>query len=290
MTVGLEGGQMELPNTGIRLTIPYGAVDRDELIEVSISVAGDSPPGVTVLTPTVNCRPSTVAFKKPVVITVPHCAAKIDQWQFCLYEKQNDLWAASTVIGNETLNTQCYCQVDTDCVHIITENLSQFSFTGKSLHENDKILKRFRFLSFSNESCSRLYLVADIPANVNFVTSNEKKSGRFAVNHQIVFFDCNDTIYISYQTSEQYSDSEKDSTWPLSNCHEIPCGHLWGSLSFGCAINLLPNVSKRAIIRVKVGQKCFVMDPFSTQIEKKEKVFEPQRSCIMYIFDSVLTF
>ena len=77
--IGYEGGVLELEAYGVVLVVPQAAIDRDKSELFRLEIYGEIPKSVlreNEICPTFafKATPSGLHFKKPVTITLPHCA------------------------------------------------------------------------------------------------------------------------------------------------------------------------------------------------------------------------
>ena len=75
-----RGGELFIKRYGFRLVIPHGALEKDDRQEISLSVLTEVPDDLILLRSDMLTSfgfrgyPSGLVFKKPVTITMPHCA------------------------------------------------------------------------------------------------------------------------------------------------------------------------------------------------------------------------
>ncbi len=76
MHIDTEGGNLIVPQTGVCLTIPHGAIPVGHTLPVMIGVVG---PGYSIekdyqpVSMSIVCEPSGYQFKKTVILSYPHC-------------------------------------------------------------------------------------------------------------------------------------------------------------------------------------------------------------------------
>lgn len=164
--------------------------------------------------------------------------------QFALSASDN--WHPSAVIGRETLNTTVYCQLDPDCVHLLTDTLSRFVLVGEydapshgtnpanpNQTQPTSVSKRCRLLAFvSPLDCSvRIYCVDDTKTAVRRALNAEKESGaggRLACEPQLFQLQPGADLCLCME--------EVTPAWRRrngANYQEIPASHLWPSSSSG---------------------------------------------------------
>ena len=82
---------MTLPDLGVTLTVPEGALDKGFTEEVFLAVLteGRDRPRLsdnqTLLSPVVLAGPPRLTFKKPVVLSFGHCALAQTTWEMGVY-------------------------------------------------------------------------------------------------------------------------------------------------------------------------------------------------------------
>ena len=85
------GAVLTLPDLGVTLTVPEGALDKGFTEEVFLAVLteGRDRPRLsdnqTLLSPVVLAGPPRLTFKKPVVLSFGHCALAQTTWEMGVY-------------------------------------------------------------------------------------------------------------------------------------------------------------------------------------------------------------
>ncbi len=169
-TVTSEGSTVALPEHGVSLTIPEGAVDVGFAEEVFLAVMpedGRDRPRLssnqTLLSPVVLVGPPRLQFKKPVVVSFGHCAnvAASHGWELGVYHcdslfaagefgaggdggnggEDDTPWVKLVTVGQESgSNTATSgpsssivaAALDNDAAHVMTDFLSRFCIVGQS--------------------------------------------------------------------------------------------------------------------------------------------------------------
>ncbi len=91
--IGKDGGQIEIPGTGVCIKIPSGAIPDEEPVEITASVHWDKEyhhviqDNEFVIGPAIQCKPDGLKFKKPVQITFPHSAQQITPKQLSVWTR-----------------------------------------------------------------------------------------------------------------------------------------------------------------------------------------------------------
>ena len=93
-TIGPKGGQLFI--SGVRLTIPAGALSEDTLITLGITWDDKYMPAMSkrqaLLSPIVLCQPSGKTFNVPVRLSFPHAAHQVlENWNPSILKRSGDL-------------------------------------------------------------------------------------------------------------------------------------------------------------------------------------------------------
>ena len=93
--IGVDGGVISLPELGIALNVPKGALDKPAMIEITTTGPLEpSPPDDEIqIGPGIKCSPSGIQFKRPVKLTVQHCldlvkGTRLEDVEVILYTRQ----------------------------------------------------------------------------------------------------------------------------------------------------------------------------------------------------------
>jgi leucine-rich repeat transmembrane protein FLRT len=112
-----KGCHLEIPHTGISLTIPENAVllDEDHLIFIALLYADNQMPILnshqTRLSPVILIGPSDITLVKPAVLTFEHTAVLDSSWKFHLMFTEDILhWRSILTYGQENISTPVYLQ------------------------------------------------------------------------------------------------------------------------------------------------------------------------------------
>ena len=94
LRVTSRGGELCIPGTGIHLFIPEGAIPAEKTIDITLSLPLDrDPPPLDddhlMITPIVKCKPDGFRFLKPVELTLPLYAGKVDPRKVTLWTKSS---------------------------------------------------------------------------------------------------------------------------------------------------------------------------------------------------------
>ncbi|KTF87939.1 hypothetical protein cypCar_00040495 [Cyprinus carpio] len=139
-TLGYLGGRLTIPNTGVSLLVPPGTIPQGKFYEMYLIINKwekttlPSDGSQTVLSPVVSCGPSGMLLSRPVVLTLPHCA-QLDppDWTLTLkMQNHQGAWEEVLTVGEESLSTPCYLQVEEQSCHILMEQLGTYGLVGQS--------------------------------------------------------------------------------------------------------------------------------------------------------------
>lgn len=153
--------------------------------------------GTTQLSAIVSCGPPTASFAKPVIIQFEHCAMlqPSASWELSIWSCENleldetasnalhkdkpVLWTKTLTLGNETINTPLFTQVDHAEVFLVTEQLRTYVLAGRS-SDTALATKRLRLAVYASHSmngtcCLRVYAVEDTKAGHKAMVDREAR-------------------------------------------------------------------------------------------------------------------
>ncbi|ELU09598.1 hypothetical protein CAPTEDRAFT_229366 [Capitella teleta] len=178
-TVTHAGGRLQLPDSGVSITIPEGAIKKNCSEEIFLAVSRDDKDrpkltdSQTVLSPVVVCGPLGLELLKPMVISFEHCASiKHGQWSLSICSSTTPYdepprWQRMCTLGEETINTPMYIQMDSGQCHIMTDvSLRRYTLIGEPSMAG-KAIKILRLAAFAPAVTSsvdynvRVYFVED---------------------------------------------------------------------------------------------------------------------------------
>ena len=134
-----SGARITLPESNISLTVPEGAIGPGQTQDVFISVIHDTKsfpdlqPGQTLLSPVIICGPHQASkkLKKPVILSFPHSASlRQGNWTISVAQAtdgDNLSWRNVVTLGQETINSPVYTQLDLNTCHLVADSLSSFA-------------------------------------------------------------------------------------------------------------------------------------------------------------------
>nr|CAI5852408.1 unnamed protein product [Callosobruchus analis] len=265
------GGFLNLSDSGVSLLVPEGAVSRSRKQELFLSILNEDcfrpklAEGLTQLSPVVSCGPN-ISLNKSVVLKVPHCA-EITRNNWCISVLQSDCsdsqWQNAVTLGQETINTTVFCQLDKNAAYLVTENMSRYVIVGRSVTGN--AIKRLKLAVFGPKLCFqssldysvRVYVLEDTESSMETVFGQEKRLGGYLLDEprSITFQDGGQSLCVSL---DNISEGWKAKT--ASNYQEIPFRHLWqaSSNSLHCSFALEAFEINRVLnFKLKVNQKSF---------------------------------
>ncbi|NP_001161598.1 netrin receptor unc5-like protein precursor [Saccoglossus kowalevskii] len=253
--MGHRGGRLTVPDTGVSVLIAEGALAKGQTEEIYIAVCREEKdrPKVkagkeTILSPVIMCGPTHLNFKKPVVVQFPHCAhVEGCNWVSSIYtcdshpdEPPN--WEKVVTIGEETINTPLYCQLDESECFLMVDRLSRFALVGESRpgHEACKILKLAAFaqpLRSLADYNIRVYVVDDTLEALEGVVQVEQRLGGHLLDKpkQLEFVDSGASLCLTIDNIMTGWRSKLS-----ANYQEIPYYHIWsGNMNaLHCAFTL----------------------------------------------------
>lgn len=249
--------------------IPEGALSRTRKHELFLSILNEDcfrpklAEHLTQLSPVVSCGPN-ISLNKAVILQLPHCAdLTMKNWSVSVLQSDcsDSQWITAVTLGQETINTNVFCQLDKDVVYLITDTLSRYVLVGQSTNNNAR--KRLKLAVFAPKLCFqssvdfsvRVYVLEDTDSSMETVFGQEKRLGGFLMDEprSIYFQDGGNNLCLSL---ENISDGWKAK--PSSNYQEIPFRHLWqaNSNSLHCSFTLESYEMNRNLnFTIRVNQK-----------------------------------
>ncbi len=281
-TVNTNGARVAVPDCGVFLTVPPGALSPGQAADVFLSVLSSSPPplspGETLLSPVVICGPreASTRLKKPVTVTLPHSASlRHGNWSVSLrrndralvagqQQQQQDKssWQKVVTLGQETLNTPVYAQLDLNACHVMTDQLTCLALVGESARPDAApATKSLRLAAFAQERPAasatspsssssssdltvRVYLLPDTDAALASAAEQERRvfDGRLLDRPTAVLVrDGGGDIRIKMEMA-----AGGGGGWACregADYLEVPMAHVWGSTSnpaLHCSFTLRP--------------------------------------------------
>lgn len=189
------GAYLKLNNAFVALSIPELAVGQKQKHSIFLSVLSEDsiraciPDICTHISPIVHCGPTDVNINKPCVLRIPHCAENLEQWRISLYHSTAHIqelepkWRKIVTLGEETINTPAYVQMDEKYAYVMTEFLGRFVLVGESMVSNIGAVKRLKLFLFgpsvqpSSDCNIRVYVIEDFPSSKDYCISLESRLG-----------------------------------------------------------------------------------------------------------------
>uniref|UniRef100_A0A4X2L1X6 Netrin receptor UNC5 n=1 Tax=Vombatus ursinus TaxID=29139 RepID=A0A4X2L1X6_VOMUR len=233
---GHLGGRLVMPNTGVSLLIPHGAIPEENSWEIYMSInqgeASLQPDGSEVLlSPEVTCGPSDMVVSTPFALTIPHCAdVSSEHWNIHLKKRtQQGKW--EEVMSVEDESTSCYCLLDPFACHVLLDSFGTYALAGEPI--TDCAVKQLKVAVFGCMSCNsldynlRVYCVDNTPCAFQEVVSDEMhQGGQLLEEPKLLHFKGNTfSLQISVLDIPPFLWRIK----PFTACQEVPFSRVWCS-------------------------------------------------------------
>ncbi|VTJ77400.1 Hypothetical predicted protein, partial [Marmota monax] len=170
---GHLGGRLVMPNTGVSLLIPHGAIPEENSWEIYMSINQGEPSlqsdgSEVLLSPEVTCGPPDIIVTTPFALTIPHCAdVSSEHWNIHLKKRtQQGKW--EEVMSVEDESTSCYCLLDPFACHVLLDSFGTYALTGEPI--TDCAVKQLKGLPPPFQAANS-YSGSDIPCSVIVTTS-----------------------------------------------------------------------------------------------------------------------
>ncbi|CAG9864740.1 unnamed protein product [Phyllotreta striolata] len=242
-TLSGSGGFLNLPDLRVTLLVPEGVLPKSRKQEIFLSILNEDgfrpklSEGLTQLSPIVSCGPN-IALNKGVVLKIPHCAEITrNNWQISILQSDcsNPQWQNAVTLGQETINTNVFCQLDKYDAFLITEQLARYVIVGRS-DQPGSAIKRLKLAVFGPKLCFqssgdyslRVYVLEDTNSSMDTVFGQEQRLGGHLLDEPrcITFQDTGSDLCLSL---DNISDGWRAK--PSTNYQEIPFRHLWQATS-----------------------------------------------------------
>lgn len=244
-----NGAYLKLNNANVALSIPELAIIKNQKHSMFLSVLAEDSVRVSIpdicthISPVVHCGPVDININKPVVLRVPHCAENLDQWRVSLYysnahiQEAEPKWRKIVTLGEETINTPAFVQMDDKFAYIMTDFLGRFVLIGESQVTGTGAVKRLKLFLFGPSvqpvsDCNiRAYVIEDIPSSKDYCVNLESRLGGVFLGQSapLTFQDNGQELNLSIKCvggwrSKAGTESQK-----------IPFSHVWNnSLALHC--------------------------------------------------------
>uniref|UniRef100_A0A8C2WKN6 Netrin receptor UNC5 n=1 Tax=Cyclopterus lumpus TaxID=8103 RepID=A0A8C2WKN6_CYCLU len=234
---GHLGGRLVVPNAGVSLLVPHGAVAENMSWEMHMVINQGEASVQTLegceilLGPEVTYGPPALDLFTPVAMTIAHCAeVDTENWNIQLKRKtQDSKWEEVMSVDEEC--TSCYCLLDSTSCHLLLEQPGSYALVGEPLTQAAvKRLKLAVFGSMEAGSMSyslRVYCVDDTPHAFQGVVAAEKtRGGQLLEEPKMLPFRANTfSLQVSIQDVPQFLWSIK----PFTTCQEFSFPQVWCS-------------------------------------------------------------
>uniref|UniRef100_A0A8C2ZGK8 Netrin receptor UNC5 n=1 Tax=Cyclopterus lumpus TaxID=8103 RepID=A0A8C2ZGK8_CYCLU len=240
-TLGNLGGRLTIPNTGVSLLVPPGTIPQGKFYEMYLIINKwdrttlPSEGSQTVLSPVVSCGPSGMLLNRPVVLTLPHCAqldTPTPDWTLTLKTQTHQgAWEEVLTVGEETLSSPCYLQLEEECCHVLMEQLGTYGLVGQSCPPQPAC-KRLQLALFaprapclSLDYSLRIYCIHDTPHALKEVLDLERSLGGVLLEDPKPLF-----FKDSYHNLRLSIHDIPHTHWRsklLAKYQEIPFYHIW---------------------------------------------------------------
>ncbi|XP_016524003.1 netrin receptor UNC5B isoform X3 [Poecilia formosa] len=240
-TLGHLGGRLTIPNTGVSLLVPPGTIPQGKFYEMYLIINKwdkttlPSEGSQTVLSPVVSCGPSSMLLNRPVVLTLPHCAqldTPTPDWTLTLKTQTHQgAWEEVLTVGEETLSSPCYLQLEEECCHVLMEQLGTYGLVGQSCPPRPAC-KRLQLALFaprapclSLDYSLRIYCIHDTPHALKEVLDLERSLGGVLLEDPKPLF-----FKDSYHNLRLSIHDIPHNHWRsklLAKYQEIPFYHIW---------------------------------------------------------------
>nr|XP_031547379.1 netrin receptor UNC5D isoform X4 [Vicugna pacos] len=233
---GHLGGRLVMPNTGVSLLIPHGAIPEENSWEIYMSINQGEPSlqsdgSEVLLSPEVTCGPPDMTVTTPFALTIPHCAdVSSEHWNVHLKKRtQQGKW--EEVMSVEDESTSCYCLLDPFACHVLLDSFGTYALTGEPI--TDCAVKQLKVAVFGCMSCNsldynlRVYCVDNTPCAFQEVVSDEKHhGGQLLEEPKLLHFKGNTfSLQISVLDIPPFLWRIK----PFTACQEVPFSRVWSS-------------------------------------------------------------
>ncbi|XP_055346304.1 netrin receptor UNC5C-like isoform X2 [Paramacrobiotus metropolitanus] len=240
--LGFAGGQLSVDTSGVRLTVPEGCVKKNRRVQFCLGVCrnnADRPRMAehqTLLSPVILLGTSDACLGKSVVLSFNHCAqiGNANNWNLHVWHNESitegqGQWRKMAILGQETINTPCYVQLDAKKAHIMTDIPGRYALVGQS-KPNALAVKNLKLALFAPvdkllpDYYLRIYCLEDTKDALEAVCKQEEELGYSLMDKAQVmrFHDGGRPLTFSVQDIMD--------GWQLKSnvqYQEIPFCHIW---------------------------------------------------------------
>ncbi|XP_016303656.1 netrin receptor UNC5D-like isoform X3 [Sinocyclocheilus anshuiensis] len=259
---GHLGGRLVIPNAGVSLLVPHGAIADDTSWEMYMltnqeeSSAQSEERCEILLGPEVTYGPPGLNLSYPVAMTIAHCAeVSAENWNIKLKRQTKDnKWEEIMSVDDES--TSCYCLMDSHSCHLLLDQPGCYALVGEPI--TDATIKRLRIAVFGSMEASmdyslRVHCVDDTPhAFQRVVTAETSRGGQLLEEPKMLFFKGNClSLQVSIQDIPQFLWSIK----PFTTCQEFSFTQVWYSNQqpMHCAFSLQRHSASTTQLSCKIS-------------------------------------
>lgn len=269
--VTTAGAWLKLNNASVALSIPEGAIGKQLKQNVFLSVLNEDslkvsiPDICTHIGPIIHCGPADVNLQKPAVLRIPHCAEMLDQWRVSLYYSNAHIqdiepkWRKIVTLGEETINTPAYVQMDDKYACIMTDFLGRFALVGESLLYNGVgAVKRLKLFLFGPavqpvaDGTIRVYVIEDLPSSREYCNTLEQRQGGVYLgqSHALTFQDNGQDLNLSLKCVGGWRPKAG------ADSQIIPFSHVWNNgLALHCAFAIERSEQESPGLKIEISAK-----------------------------------
>ncbi|XP_051518320.1 netrin receptor UNC5D [Myxocyprinus asiaticus] len=293
---GHLGGRLVIPNAGVSLLVPQGAIAEDTswemhmLINQGESRAQSEERCEILLGPEITYGPQGLSLSYPVAMTIAHCAeVSAENWNIKLKRQtKDDKWEEIMSVDEES--TSCYCLMDSHSCHLLLDQPGCYALVGEPI--TDAAIKRLRIAvfgsmeAFSMDYNLRVHCVDDTPhAFQGVVTAETSRGGQLLEEPKMLFFKGN---CLSLQVSIQDIPQILWSIKPFTTCQEFSFTQVWYSNQqpVHCAFSLQRHSAattqlscKISVRQIKGHEQILQVYTSVAQSEKETVPFFMQADC-----------
>lgn len=294
------GQTITLPDLGVTLTIPEGALDKGFTEEVFLAVMteGRDRPRLsdnqTLLSPVVLAGPPRLAFRKPVVLSFGTCvSANQASWEMGVYhcdslfsDSDDTPWVKLATVGMG--DSPVLAHIENDTCHVMTDYLSRFCLVGQSANQVGAVKALYllilgRPISSTLDFCVSLQVVDRTPSSLEMALRRAERQGfgLLEIPHMFNYVDSGPTA--CGLSDLQITLSECVAGWslrPKTSTQIMPFDSVWTGLINQTANYNLQHVDPSVQIiafKVSVMQSSHpeLRQKFNIQVDSKARLVNP---------------
>lgn len=264
------GAYLNLKNAQVALSIPELAIGKNQKHSLFLTVLLDDSvrsfisENCTLIAPVVHCGPVDINTQKPVVLRVPHCAEDLDNWRITLYysnahiQETEPKWRKIVTLGEETINTPSFVQMDEKYAYIMTEFLGRFALVGESVAADAIGMKRLKLFLFGPSTqpisdCNiRVYVAEDFPTSKDNCIGLESRLGGSLLGQSppLLFQDNCQDLDLSIKCVGGWHSK------PGSESQKIPFSHVWNKcFALHCAFAIQRGEHEKPGLKLEVSAR-----------------------------------